>query len=105
MLSTSSIQPSKNTPWLLYSHLVKFYIVDNDYIYWIDSGHSITRINRDLTERKTIVSGLISAKDLTIDPQGGTYFTYFFSSSCEVDRFYIGWAYHGHSSDWICSFT
>ena len=47
---------------------------DNDYIYWIDSGHSINRINRDLTQRKTIVSGLISAKELTIDPQGGETF-------------------------------
>ncbi|XP_067929915.1 prolow-density lipoprotein receptor-related protein 1-like [Watersipora subatra] len=46
----------------------------SDYIYWIDSGHSIVRSNRDLTERKTIVSGLIAAKDLAIDPQGGNMY-------------------------------
>lgn len=57
----------------LYFH-TKFFSVlsaESDYIYWIDSGISITRSKRDLTERKTLVTGLMAARDLAIDPQGG----------------------------------
>jgi len=42
-----------------------------EYLYWIDSEHSIMRVRRDLTGRETLVTNLIQARDLVIDPIAG----------------------------------